>query len=70
MIWILIVAVFRHIQQYLSQLLVDLAEKKGLKSVAFLTEDLHVYPDFHGNRSPHADPSLKGAVSQEVAPIF
>ena len=30
--------------------------------VALLTRDLHVWPDFHGNRSPLADPSIKGAV--------
>jgi FGGY-family pentulose kinase len=30
---------------------------------AALTSDLHVYPDFHGNRSPLADPTLHGMVS-------
>ncbi len=28
-----------------------------------LTAGLHVDPDFHGNRSPHADPSLRGTIS-------
>ncbi|CAL8072387.1 unnamed protein product [Orchesella dallaii] len=28
-----------------------------------LTEDLHIWPDFHGNRSPLADPTLKGMIS-------
>jgi FGGY-family pentulose kinase len=28
-----------------------------------LTEELHVLPDFHGNRSPRADPTLRGMVS-------
>jgi FGGY-family pentulose kinase len=28
-----------------------------------LTSDLHVMPDFHGNRSPRADPSAKGMIS-------
>lgn len=30
---------------------------------AALTRDLHVLPDHHGNRSPRADPSLRGMVS-------
>ena len=30
---------------------------------AALTRDLHVYPDFHGNRSPRADATLRGMVS-------
>ncbi|ODM95892.1 FGGY carbohydrate kinase domain-containing protein [Orchesella cincta] len=28
-----------------------------------LTEDLHIWPDYHGNRSPLADPTLKGMIS-------
>ncbi|RUT25891.1 ribulokinase [Asaia sp. W19] len=28
-----------------------------------LTAEFHVQPDFHGNRSPHADPTLRGMVS-------
>ena len=30
-----------------------------------LTTSLHVWPDFHGNRSPLADPTLKGMVRGE-----
>ncbi len=30
---------------------------------ALLTADLHVMPDFHGNRSPRADASLRGMLS-------
>jgi ribulose kinase len=30
---------------------------------AALTAGLHVQPDFHGNRSPRADPTLTGAIS-------
>lgn len=39
-----------------------MATSKGLNSVDRLTEDFHVYADFHGNRSPIADPTLKGMV--------
>lgn len=28
-----------------------------------LTKDLHILPDFHGNRSPLADPDMKGMIS-------
>ena len=33
------------------------------KSVHSLTAELHVFPDFHGNRSPRADPTLRGMLS-------
>ncbi|KAL6030896.1 hypothetical protein STEG23_032341, partial [Scotinomys teguina] len=33
---------------------------KKAQPVGFLTVDLHVWPDFHGNRSPLADLTLKG----------
>ncbi|XP_024612008.1 FGGY carbohydrate kinase domain-containing protein isoform X4 [Neophocaena asiaeorientalis asiaeorientalis] len=35
---------------------------KKTQPVGFLTVDLHVWPDFHGNRSPLADLTLKGMV--------
>ena len=53
---------FRHIQQYLSELLQTMTDQKALKDVSYLTKDIHVWPDFHGNRSPLADPTLKGMV--------
>lgn len=37
---------------------------KKAQPVGFLTVDLHVWPDFHGNRSPLADLTLKGMVSK------
>jgi FGGY-family pentulose kinase len=49
------------IYQRLNEVLETLAA-----SVAFpaaLTEGLHVMPDFHGNRSPRADSTLRGMVS-------
>jgi FGGY-family pentulose kinase len=35
----------------------------GVRFEAELTRDLHVLPYFHGNRSPRADPTLRGIVS-------
>ena len=41
-----------------------LAELSGTSAVpGELTRDLHVLPDHHGNRSPRADPSLRGMIS-------
>lgn len=49
------------VYQLLNQRLERLAA--GLDFPARLTEDLHVLPYFHGNRSPRADPTLRGAAS-------
>ncbi|XP_060826716.1 FGGY carbohydrate kinase domain-containing protein isoform X1 [Bombus pascuorum] len=53
----------KHIQQYLSELLQTIADQKNLENVSYLTKDIHIWPDFHGNRSPLADPALKGMIS-------
>ncbi|MCS6243847.1 MAG: FGGY-family carbohydrate kinase [Opitutus sp.] len=39
-----------------------LAAAERVSHPAALTADLHVYPNFHGNRSPLADPTLRGAI--------
>lgn len=49
------------IYQRLNELLEEMAAP--LPFPALLTEQLHVMPDFHGNRSPRADASLRGMVS-------
>jgi ribulose kinase len=37
-------------------------QNQGLSDVSLLTKDFHMWPDFHGNRSPLADPTMKGMV--------
>ncbi|NP_001087170.2 FGGY carbohydrate kinase domain-containing protein [Xenopus laevis] len=49
----------QHIYTYLNNHL-DKIKKSG--PVGFLAADLHVWPDFHGNRSPLADLTMKGMV--------
>ncbi len=39
------------------------------KDSCFLTINTHVYPDFLGNRSPLADPDLRGMVTKYLATI-
>lgn len=43
-------------------LLTKMADNQGLEHVSLLTKDFHVWPDFHGNRSPLADPTMKGMI--------
>ena len=40
-----------------------MARAESAAHPAELTRDLHVQPDFHGNRSPRADPTLRGAIT-------
>lgn len=38
-------------------------QKHGALATAILTKDLHVWPDYRGNRSPLADPNCKGVIA-------
>ena len=40
-----------------------LTEKRQLGNLALLSRDIHILPDFHGNRSPIADLNMTGMVS-------
>ncbi|XP_026330014.1 FGGY carbohydrate kinase domain-containing protein [Hyposmocoma kahamanoa] len=40
-----------------------MAKLLGHSYVSLLTKDFHVWPDFHGNRSPLADPTMKGMIT-------
>ncbi|XP_077978386.1 FGGY carbohydrate kinase domain-containing protein-like [Glandiceps talaboti] len=51
-----------NIYAVLNDQLAALAETNPMTSLGQLTKDFHVWPDFHGNRSPIADSSLKGMV--------
>lgn len=51
------------VYEVLNERLAKLAEAAGVRSVGLLTSELHVQGDFHGNRSPRADPTLKGVVA-------
>lgn len=47
------------VYELLNRRVSELAEVNGTETTA----DLHVLPDFHGNRSPRADPHARGGVS-------
>jgi FGGY-family pentulose kinase len=51
------------IYELLNERLAALAKIEGAKHPGEITQELHVLPDFHGNRSPRADPTLRGVVS-------
>lgn len=55
-------AVGQNIYSFLAEHLVTLQRQQKLKYVEDLTRHLHIYPDFHGNRSPLADPTLRGTI--------
>ncbi|XP_002275685.2 uncharacterized protein LOC100253052 isoform X2 [Vitis vinifera] len=52
------ISVFELLNKILESMMQDLKSP----FLAALTEDIHVLPDFHGNRSPIADPKAKGVV--------
>ncbi|HEY0967834.1 MAG TPA: FGGY-family carbohydrate kinase [Opitutaceae bacterium] len=53
----------RTIYELLNDRLAALAKASRVPHPAALTTGLHVQPDFHGNRSPRADPTLTGAMA-------
>lgn len=52
-----------NIHDTLFQGVLKLASDLKLKSYHEITKDFHIYPDYHGNRSPIGDSNLKGIVA-------
>ncbi|KAF8632006.1 hypothetical protein AX17_004950 [Amanita inopinata Kibby_2008] len=50
------------IHAVLEDVLQKLRAERGVDSTVELTKDVHFYPDFHGNRSPIADPRMRGSI--------
>lgn len=51
-----------HPVEYLNGILESTANESGVNT-AELTKHIHAWPDYHGNRSPLADASMRGMVS-------
>ena len=50
------------VYELLNRRLEIMSRKEGVEHLSMLTQDLHVLPYFHGNRSPRADASLVGSI--------
>lgn len=50
----------KHSHEYLNEVLRSMVRRRDLPDYDGLTRDVHVWPDYHGNRSPLDEPSLRG----------
>ncbi|BGP31454.1 hypothetical protein JCM10296v2_003218 [Rhodotorula toruloides] len=44
----------------LTEILEEMVKEKGVPFMSYLTRDMYLYPDLHGNRSPLADVDMRG----------
>lgn len=51
-----------NIYAFLNRHLEHMRKTRGFKHLEDLTRQMHIYPDYHGNRSPLADPTLRGMI--------
>ncbi|KAJ8653985.1 hypothetical protein O0I10_010321 [Lichtheimia ornata] len=51
-----------NVYAFLNRHLERMQEERGFKHLEDLTKQMHIYPDYHGNRSPLADPTLRGMI--------
>ncbi|KAI0075433.1 Pentulose kinase [Panus rudis PR-1116 ss-1] len=51
-----------NIHEVLNKELEKMRDQEGVESFTELTKDMHFYPDLHGNRSPIADPRMRGSL--------
>ncbi|KAM0874275.1 hypothetical protein ACQ4PT_037568 [Festuca glaucescens] len=48
--------------ELLNKMLLSMSHEQNMPFLSTLSQDTHVLPDFHGNRSPVADPKSKGVI--------
>jgi len=52
-----------NIHKVLTDTLERMRVEAGVETLTELSKDLHIYPDLHGNRSPLADPRMRGSIT-------